>query len=117
MKPQATLCRRDKITGRKLDRIECFFYKNGVLFHRHSLVEDTEKNRELFPVHRKFWNKLYTTQEFMLLPDEAEELLSMFTRKDFAPYVRRFFRSSKLTRLLWRITLKLSVIWHKRQLQ
>lgn len=114
MRPKITFIKVDNKTGKKITKIEIFFYVSGVLFHRHSLVENTIKNRQLFPVHRIFWDKLYTTQEFMLVSDEAEELLRMFTRKRFSSYVSRFFRSNKLTRLLWRITLNLTIIWTKK---
>lgn len=115
MKPQATLDRVNNETGKKTDRIELFFYKNGLLLHRHSLIEDTENNRELFPVHRKFWNKLYTTQELMICPDEAEELLKLFSRKEAEYLMSRFFRHNWFTRLLWKFTLKVTLIWQKRQ--
>lgn len=113
MKPQATIYRENP-QGKKTDKIELFFYKNGVLFHRHSLIEDTEENRKLFPVHRKFGSKLYYTQEFMLLPDEAINLLEILARKDAHYLVNRFFRHNWLTRFLWRITLKLTIVWQRK---
>lgn len=117
MKPQVTLDRIENKTGKRTDKIELFFYKNGLLIHRHSLIEDTDHNRDLFPVHRKFGNKLYTTQELMLCPDEIVELLKITTSKEAKYLTYRFFRSNWFTRLLWRFTLKVTMIWQKRQLK
>lgn len=99
--------RYDK-NNKKTDRIELIFYSKGIVIHRHMLVDDTDKNRKLYPQHRKFWNKLYATQELMIVSDEIKPILEIFSKKKFPNFVNPFSTNNFFTRLFWRSILKIT---------
>lgn len=110
MKAQVTIDRVSNVTGKRSSKIEFFFHGNGLVIHRHGFVEDNEKHRSLFPVYRKFGDKLYVTQEIVFLPDELNQALLLFTRKNAAHLMGKFFRHNWFTRILWKFTLKVTLI-------
>ena len=75
MKPNVTVHRINNETGKRTDKLELFIRKNGTIVHRHGITENTPENRDLFPVHRVFWNTIYYTQEIILISDELKQIM------------------------------------------